>query len=472
MKRVWLFIWTVLPVVGVSQDIAKQLALHIQKIEGDPQFAHAVIGMYVAETKSKKVIYAKNAEAGLAPASCQKIITSATAFELLGQGYQFKTYVLHNSPVRNGVLQGSLYIKGTGDPTLGSSRWKGTSPDITASKIAGCLKKNNIVLVTGDLFIDDGFYGLESIPKGWVWEDIGNYYGAGVWGLNWLENQYDITFKTGNKENDSTQITATKPVNMRSDYSFTNLVTTGSKGSGDNGYLFSAPFYSNIIAKGTLPQGENAFVISGSVPNPPRLFGAYLFDYLNKNGIAVSGTVHTATEELLRNHKTALPNATVLDSIVSPTLDSINYWFMRKSVNLFGEALVKKIAAENKAAGTTDEGIAAIKSFWAKKGIDRTALNIIDGSGLSPANRVTAKVLADILVYAQQQNWYRSFYNALPLTNNIKMKDGYINGVRSYAGYIKNSQGIEYVFCFIVNNFTGSPATAREKIWKLLDVLK
>ena len=74
--------------------------------------------------------------------------------------------------------------------------------------------------------------------------------------------------------------------------------------------------------------------------------------------------------------------------------------------------------------------------------------------------------------YARQQNWYASFYNALPLQNGIKMKSGYIGGVRSYTGYVKSKTGAEYTFSFIINNFDGSPGIVREKMWKLLDILK
>jgi D-alanyl-D-alanine carboxypeptidase/D-alanyl-D-alanine-endopeptidase (penicillin-binding protein 4) len=74
--------------------------------------------------------------------------------------------------------------------------------------------------------------------------------------------------------------------------------------------------------------------------------------------------------------------------------------------------------------------------------------------------------------YAKNQSWFPSFYYALPETNGIKMKDGYISGVRSYTGYVKSKTGAEYTFSFIVNNFDGSAGTVREKMWKLLDVLK
>jgi D-alanyl-D-alanine carboxypeptidase/D-alanyl-D-alanine-endopeptidase (penicillin-binding protein 4) len=161
-----------------------------------------------------------------------------------------------------------------------------------------------------------------------------------------------------------------------------------------------------------------------------------------------------------------------MDSILSPPLDSINYWFLKKSVNLFGEALVKTIALSKSENVSTEGGIKIIKDFWSKKGIEPSAINIIDGSGLSPANRVTTQALVTVMQYARQQKWFASFYNALPEANGFKMKDGYINGVRSYTGYITSKSGNNYTFAFIVNNFDGNPGTVREKIWKLLDMMK
>jgi D-alanyl-D-alanine carboxypeptidase/D-alanyl-D-alanine-endopeptidase (penicillin-binding protein 4) len=76
------------------------------------------------------------------------------------------------------------------------------------------------------------------------------------------------------------------------------------------------------------------------------------------------------------------------------------------------------------------------------------------------------------LQYAKKQTWFSSFYKALPEINHIKMKSGSIGGVSSYAGYVKNKNGIEYTFAFIINNYNGSGVAIKEKMWKLLDVLK
>ncbi len=472
MKTVCLFIYGWLPCFLFGQNITMQLTTGVKKLEADKQFKHALISMYVVDNKTDKIVFDKNSSIGLAPASCQKIITSVTSFELLGNDYHYKTYLTHDQPITNGILKGNLYIVGGGDPTLGSPRWKASSEEMVLKKIAACLQKNNIQSIAGGIIADDHLFSMDAIPRGWVWEDIGNYYGAGVWGLNWRENQFDVTFKTGNAANDSTTIIATQPEGILSTWSFTNFVKTGEKGSGDNGYLFSAPFAKNIIAKGTVPPTLKGFTISGSTPNPPNLFLQTVDAYLKNNGISVQGKNWSYTEHLLNNQTVSIPNGILMDSIVSPSLDSVNYWFLKKSVNLFGEALIKTIAAIKYGDGTTDKGVNIIKDFWSKRGIDPSSLNIVDGSGLSPANRVTASALVTILNYARRQKWYPSFYKALPVINNITMKDGYINGVRTYAGYINSNNGNAYTFCFMVNNFDGNPGTVREKIWNLLDVLK
>ena len=456
---------------GYSQNVAGQLDMAIQKLAADVQFKHAVIGLYVIESKTGKVVFAINSELGLAPASCQKVITSVAAFELLGKGFQYKTYIGYDGKMSNGALAGNIYVTGSGDPTLGSDRWKTTTePEILKAILAG-LKKYNIRSVSGAIVCDDTRFTNEPLPRGWIWEDIGNYYGAGAWGLNWRENQFDITFKTGQKENDATEIISTKPSAILKDYTIANFVTTGRTGSGDNGYLFSSPFQQTIFARGTVPLQNSGFTISGSIPNPPAVFIQRVKNYLQENGIKVDGPAWSNSVHELEGKKALRANA-ILDSIASPPLDSINYWFLKKSVNLFGEAILKTMAYQNSGVGATDAGIALIKDFWSLHGVEKSAIRIIDGSGLSPANRITANSLVTVMQYAQSRPWFASFYNALPEANGIKMKDGYINGVRSYTGYVKSKGGIDYTFAFVVNNFDGSAGTAREKMWKVLNVLK
>jgi D-alanyl-D-alanine carboxypeptidase/D-alanyl-D-alanine-endopeptidase (penicillin-binding protein 4) len=161
-----------------------------------------------------------------------------------------------------------------------------------------------------------------------------------------------------------------------------------------------------------------------------------------------------------------------LITLLSPPLDSINYWFLKKSINLYGEALVKTMAWEKSGLGSTGKGVDIVRTFWSEHGIDKSAVNIIDGSGLSPQNRVTSDAEVKVLQYAKTRPWFSAFYNALPEYNGMKMKSGSIGGARAFAGYHTAKDGKQYILSIIVNNYDGSAGEVVKKMFKVLDVLK
>ncbi len=446
-----------------GQNISVSLESAMRTMQSDPQFAHSIISLFVMESTSGKIVFEKNVQTGMAPASVQKVITSVTAFELLGKDFRYKTFINQG---RRGEGRGktAIIFAGSGDPTLGSWRWKETSEETVLQRISNIIAKSNIE--SPEMYIDDELFSYQPIPDGWIWQDMGNYYGAGAWGFNWRENQFDLHLRSGETLDRRTEIASTVPGFLKND--ITNLVTSAKKGSGDNVYIYSAPYNKEIFATGTVPVGEKDFVVSGSLPNPPETFGRMLTDYLKQITLPV---VYSSLEKK-RNYEIMFQ--TRLDSILSPSFDSMNYWFLKKSINLYGEAFVKTIASQHADAGQagTNRGIPIIQQFWKERGIDPGSLKMMDGSGLSPSNRVTTAALVKVLGFAKGRPWFNSFYTALPEINGIKMKDGYIGGVRSYAGYVKSKSGSEYTFAFIVNNFDGSPGAVREKMWRVLDLLK
>ncbi len=469
MKTFFLLFGLLTGTVSFSQTIESRLANAFKIFEADGQFKHALISLYVVDSKTGKVVFEKNSEVGLAPASCQKVITSTAAFELLGKDYRYKTDFAYDGSIAGNTLNGNLFIKASGDPTLGSWRWDSTKQETIYQKILSVLKEKSITTITGDLIIDDSKWETQATPAGWTWEDIGNYYGAGARGLNWHENQYDLILKPGKSAGDSVSIIGTEPELQAS--VLINELKTGKTGSGDNSIIYLPEDGLIGYVRGTVPAGNNTFKVSGSMPNAGISFTFEFEKLLQQHHINLMGKSKTGVLYFMNKEKMPAADKTLL-SIYSPSLDSINYWFLQKSINLFGEALVKTIAYEKISFGATVTGINIIKDFWSKNGIEKSALNIIDGSGLSPANRVTTNALVTVMQYARQQNWFSSFYNALPEQNTIKMKSGYIGGVRSYTGYIKSRSGTEYTFSFIINNYDGNPGAVREKMWKLLDILK
>jgi len=439
-----------------AQPVELRLRNAAMALQNDPQLRHGQVSFVVLDAMTGKQVYALNQEMGLAPASTQKIFTAIAAFDLLGNEFQYVT----NFSLLKVDSGNALIISASGDPTFGSDRWIQTNEATVLANLRNGLAANYIG--EEDIrflsFINPG-YSSALVPDGWIWQDIGNYYGAGVHAFNWRENQFDVLFKTGNSIGDPVTVSGFKPAYLKKFHFDNSELLTAAKGSGDNGYIFFDPWKANAFrVTGTLPAGEKAFSLSAAYPEPRE----YFLDMLRNNRFSqllAGGALKPSGAQLIYSHK-------------SPSLDSITYWFLQKSINLYGEALLHSIALKKTGTASTEKGIDAMMEYWTARGIDSGSLHILDGSGLSPQNRVSARALATALLYAGKQQWFSSFYKALPLINGQHMKSGSIEGARAYAGYQRAANGRDYIFAIIVNNYQGAPSSITKKLWTLLDTLK
>lgn len=446
-----------------AQNIKSTFNADFKKFAADSAFKHALISLFVVNSNSGEPLTEVNINIGVAPASCQKVITATTAYELLGHDYAYKTTLGYSGKIVAGILNGDIIIKGSGDPSLGSWRFKQTSEENIISAFKNAISQQGIHEITGDVIADESLWTGEIIPDGWIWEDIGSYFGAGACALNWRENQYDLFLKSGNNVGDAVEIVGTNPTYV-SGLNLKSMATAAEKGSGDNTNIYIPLHDSVSYVRGTIPVNENHFTVSGSMLHPAKQLALSLEAELKNLPIekvaAFYPNVQINTEPV-----------NVFYTYTSPVLDSLMFYFLKHSINLYGEALLKTLGYEISKSGSTNAGIEVIKNFWKKKGVDSSALNIIDGSGLSPANRITANTLVTVMQYARKQTWFPSFYNALPEISGIKMKSGSISGVVSYTGYIKGKDGNDYTFAFVVNNYAGNGNQVRKKMWKLLGEL-
>jgi D-alanyl-D-alanine carboxypeptidase/D-alanyl-D-alanine-endopeptidase (penicillin-binding protein 4) len=244
-----------------------------------------------------------------------------------------------------------------------------------------------------------------------------------------------------------------------------NLIKTGKKGSGDNGYIFLPPYSSYGFVEGTIPQQEKEFSIAGAFPSSTNQLSFVVEKLFSKSNIIVK-------EKFITDQSPFSKPSTIFYKHYSPSLDSINYYFLKRSINLYGEALIKTMAYEKTSFGNTDSGVAIIKKYWQDRGIEKSALHIMDGSGLSPQNRVTAHSLVTALQYAKTRDWFNSFYFDLPEYNQMKLKSGSIGGARSFAGYHTAKDGTQYTVAVIVNNYDGSSSSVVNKMFLILNELK
>ena len=462
MKKIILSLFVLYASISYAQNTEQQFNTAFKTLTDDPSFQHATISLYMINTTTGKVVTDLNSEVGVAPASCQKVITASTAFALLGHDYRYKTTIGYSGSIVNGVLRGNLILEGSGDPTLGSWRYGAAKGEKVISDFKDAILREGIHAITGHIFADESLWDSEETPDGWIWQDVGNYYGAGARPLNWRENQYDLYLKSGNKIGDPVAITGTDPsfvygLHLRS------KVTSGAKGSGDNNYIYLPQGDEFGYVRGTTPVDENHFTISGAMPKPGTEMALTLEGALKNQPIDKIAAIYP------KEYK--VQDAKSFYTYTSPSLDSIIFHFLRRSINLYGEALIKTLAYHFTKVGETDSGVNVIHRFWIDKGIEPYAINIIDGSGLSPSNRVTTKALVTVMEYARKQKWFSSFFDALPPIHGIKMKSGSINGVISYTGYLKGKNNDQYTFSFVINNYDGSGNEVRQKMWKLLGIL-
>lgn len=453
-----------------AQPLAQKISTAFRAFESHESLVNGMASLIVLNTNTGQVVFAKNEKLGLAPASTLKTVTSTAAYQVLGADYTFETTLSYTGQVdASGTLKGDIVIRGTGDPSLGSDRFPQTTDTLLLSTWIQAIKTAGIHNIDGSIIADDRLYDGQTAPRGWTWQDMGNYYGAGVSSLNWRENSVGVDFIPGSTPGALTNIARTT-----ADVNYLQLVnetTTGNRGTGDRVYAFAAPYSSRIYLRGTYGMDVRKTVYL-SVPD-----GAYDAAYQLHNALEQAGIPQThspTTTHLLLLAGSEVPSGGIaLHTHRSPVLGELIYWFNQKSINLYGEALLKVMAYKLEAKTDTRDAAELLQKFWMTKiGVPEGELRIMDGSGLSPENRVTTNALARVLLAAKKEPWFASFFESLPVYNGMKMKSGTIGGVLGYVGYQTSKDGTPLVFALLVNNYQGTATPMRQRMFRLLDVLK
>lgn len=208
---------------------------------------------------------------------------------------------------------------------------------------------------------------------------------------------------------------------------------------------------------------------SRSVSNPAAVFDARLRSALADRGIAIEG-------ESIRERE-----RTLLVDHVSVPLDEIMRSCMMRSDNQYAEALLRSYAVASGHKGSTEKAASMEKDYWRKHKAPMSGVNIIDGSGLSRQNRVTARFMAHILSERSENPYYASFFplagqegtlrNFLvdtPLEGYVALKTGSMKGIQCYAGYKLDDDYAPTHIIVVMMNDLGNRTSAREGLKKAL----
>ena len=407
----------------------------------------------------------------LTPASTMKIISTAAAYRILGPDYRIPTEVMMTGPVRDGVLEGDLCLVGHGDPTIESKYLPRDERWALYDEISAALSERGITRISGSVLALSDRRDFQAVNPYWSAVDMGNYYGAGHFMLNVLDNTYYLSFRNYGRDFSVTpEVPGLRLVGL---YARTSRVTS------DSLYVSSFPLSDGSLAiTGAYPSRAKSLGIRGAVPDPPLLLAKRVRDRLQRDGITVEGGYRTVAQ---------LPRGSVLlMTHYSPQLSEVIRLTNHHSINMYAEGCLRLIADRVPALPgetVTETAIRAVRDHWASQGIPGALLEMYDGSGLTRANKVAPAYMTDLLTRVWRETDGVGFPQLLPaigqegtlrlllagtrLEGAGRMKSGSIHGVTCYAGYITHG-GRTYAVSVMVNNHTRRHSEVRRAIGDLL----
>ena len=448
-----------------------------------PYMRGASFSLVVKDVQEGRTVYSYDTDRLQSPASVLKTVATATALEILGEDYRYPTTLEYDGILENGTLEGNLYIKGSGDPSLGSSHFAPGQNKFLSTWIAA-LQKAGIKHITGSVISDESIFDTEGVSIKWLREDMGNYYAPGSYGISIFDNMYKLSLQTG--------AAGTRPVLKGTEpdipfIRFKNYLKAAPVSS-DSAYIIGAPLDDVRYLYGVLPANREAYVLKGDIPDPALYLARYLTDQLQQKGIRVDGSPSCYRIEVEENRWKKGERKEIVTTY-SPTLREIASICNHVSHNLYADALVKTVGLQykprrNEMISSFGRGVQVVKDYWEKKGLDVFPLRMNDGSGLAPADKVSAGFMGELLVYmatesavsdafiaslpqAGIEGSVRNFLKGSKLQGKAHLKSGGITGVRSYAGYI-TKDGKTYAVAVFSNNYSCPMSRMTRALEKLL----
>ena len=448
-----------------------------------PYMRGASFSLVVKDVQEGRTVYSYDTDRLQSPASVLKTVATATALEILGEDYRYPTTLEYDGILENGTLEGNLYIKGSGDPSLGSSHFAPGQNKFLSTWIAA-LQKAGIKHITGSVISDESIFDTEGVSIKWLREDMGNYYAPGSYGISIFDNMYKLSLQTG--------AAGTRPVLKGTEpdipfIRFKNYLKAAPVSS-DSAYIIGAPLDDVRYLYGVLPANRGAYVLKGDIPDPALYLARYLTDQLQQKGIRVDGSPSCYRIEVEENRWKKGERKEIVTTY-SPTLREIASICNHVSHNLYADALVKTVGLQykprrNEMISSFGRGVQVVKEYWEKKGLDVFPLRMNDGSGLAPADKVSAGFMGELLVYmatesavsdafiaslpqAGIEGSVRNFLKGSKLQGKARLKSGGITGVRSYAGYI-TKDGKTYAVAVFSNNYSCPMSRMTRALEKLL----
>jgi len=435
------------PVIYGASQLSEQLSRIIHTED-----ANADISVYVKSMGSGQTLYTYNINRAMTPASTLKVLTAGAALIYLGSDYRFSTQVLTDAKsIRNGILQGNLYIVLSGDPSL-------TYNDLVDLILN--LKSQQIQAISGNVYIDNTAYDQRFYGPGWVGKDKLYCYGAPISAS--IINHNCLSFQvTPAKTSGYPAQVVTSPKYFYP--AIRNSVITKASRSRTCSLRLTTDPNSIISIDGCMSKGHYAWGVSYVVTDIPEYNRTLFKSLFNRLGISVYGKVTFGS---------ASDNLSLVTSHASKPLRELISDMLKKSDNVIAGALFKKLGQlYTKKQGSWETGSIAVSQILSKHtGMNTSGLRILDGSGVSHDNLATSAQMMQVLNYAYHHSPISyEFIAALPIAGvdgtlkhrlgniarKVRAKTGTISGVASLAGYAESRDKELLAFVIMVNGSKG-----------------
>jgi D-alanyl-D-alanine carboxypeptidase/D-alanyl-D-alanine-endopeptidase (penicillin-binding protein 4) len=440
----------------------------VSGVLGSSGLRDATWGAMVVSLDSGDTLFALAPDSALAPASNLKLLTTAAALSVLGPEFRFRTYLLTDGSVSDGVVDGDLVLYGTGDPGI-SDRFYRRKEDVFHSLIDQ-LEEAGIHTVTGDLVGDASFFEGPLRPPGWDPRDLNDHFTGAVSALSFNENvvSYRVVARAPGEAPEVTTVPAHSGMEM-----VNNALMVAQPARPRLAILREDPL-DPVRVEGRMVAGTREVWREMTVSVPAR-FAAVSFEaVLEDRGITLHGRVRVvddAQESILGGSEVSAPahgrrSARVLARHVSQPLTEYLDVINRESNNLFAELVFRSLGRSVTGEGSSQAGERAVRATLSAIGVDLTGLTQIDGSGLSSGNRVSASTFVSVLERMADGPYWADYWASLPeagqrrglgrmygtaAAGNLRAKTGTIEGVSALSGMVRSSDGERLAFSMLVN---------------------
>jgi D-alanyl-D-alanine carboxypeptidase/D-alanyl-D-alanine-endopeptidase (penicillin-binding protein 4) len=436
-------------------------------------FESTLAAVDVYDLTEKQVVYQKNNKYLMHPASNMKILTSSAGLFFLGPDYNFETTLYYKGEIKDGILNGDIYVVGGFDPDFSIY-----DLDYFVDAIDSLgVKEINGKLIADVSRMDSKFWG-----EGWMWDDDPSTDASYLSSLNINLNTVDV-FLLGTEVGKKAQVI----LNPHSNYFEIFNETLTIPPDEDNSYYITRDWMNRkntIMATGKIKQRTH---ISGeeeptsmNVFRPDLYFLTLFKETLERKRIKVNGTLENFW----------LPyDAIYLRTFSRPFAEVIKR-VNKVSSNLNAEMVLYAMAEKyyGKPA-TSKNGIKVINNLISMAGLNPEKYRLVDGSGLSHYNLVSAELLCGVLkhMYYKEYDLYQVLVESFPIAgvdgtlgrrmgesiaeNKVRAKTGTISGVSALSGYITSKSGKLLAFSILMQNFVNNTSTARgfqDEICKIL----